>query len=211
MDRQTIVSEPIQNRNGDGEHVAAAKPADLFGDLSKLRLSQDFAANLGVKKALLTVPVRKPSKEWFIQTHPDPAYRIETCVLELKEDREVYLVDPALWSELAGESTFGPRALFTTTNVQGVVFLWPVRLPGTDGKIDDWNRSAIEAASLASGKWCRVSANMSLGAYDVVTSELTKVPTWPDVPLSQLLRVGFKGKVIDSLDHPVLKKLRGES
>jgi hypothetical protein len=32
-------------------------------DPESLRLSQDFSAALGVKKALLTVPVRKPAKE----------------------------------------------------------------------------------------------------------------------------------------------------
>src|SRR5438876_4932302 len=72
-------------------------------DLSRLRLSQDFQAAAGVKKVLMTVPVRKPSKEWWIKTHHDPAYRINTCVIELKDD-ELYLVEPSLWGELAGES-----------------------------------------------------------------------------------------------------------
>lgn len=35
--------------------------ADPFADLGKLRLSQDFAATVGVKKLLTTVPVRKPT------------------------------------------------------------------------------------------------------------------------------------------------------
>ena len=64
----------------------SAKPeADPF-DLNSLRLSQDFASAVGVKKLIMTVPVRKPSKEWFIRTHPDPDYRLPTAVLELKED-----------------------------------------------------------------------------------------------------------------------------
>src|SRR5262245_26456009 len=111
--------------------------ADPF-DPAALRLSQDFAADLGVKKALLTVPVRKPDKAWFIRVHPSEESRLVTAVVELKEERETYLVAPALWPELAGEATFSPRALFTAVNRQGVVFLWPVRLPGPDGKLDDW-------------------------------------------------------------------------
>ena len=62
----------------------------------EFRLSQDFASSVGVKKELLTVPVRKPSKEWFIQTHPEESYRMQTAVLELKEDRETYLIAPEL-------------------------------------------------------------------------------------------------------------------
>ena len=37
-----------------------ATPADPF-DLDALRVSQDFAAMAGVKKQLITVPVRKPN------------------------------------------------------------------------------------------------------------------------------------------------------
>ena len=50
---------------------------------------------------------------------------------------------------------------------QGVPFIWPVRLPGPDGKLDPWNTSALEAVGLAQKQWVRVSANKSLGAYDV--------------------------------------------
>jgi hypothetical protein len=86
---------------------APTKSPDLFADLTTLRIAQDFSETYGVKKALLTVPIRKPGKEWFVRTHPE--LRIETCVIELKEERETYLVAPALRSELASESTFGPR------------------------------------------------------------------------------------------------------
>jgi hypothetical protein len=53
---------------------------------------------------------------------------------------------------------------------------------------------------------------MALGAYDVfeATAEWPE-PDWPNVPFNELLRVAFKGKVIDTLDHPVLKRLRGEA
>src|SRR5262245_35539065 len=77
-------------------------------NLDALRISQDFASAVGVKRLITTVPVKKPSREWFIRTHPDPAYRLQTAVLELKEDREVYLVAPSLWPELASETTFSP-------------------------------------------------------------------------------------------------------
>jgi hypothetical protein len=194
------------------ERNAKSKTAtpDLFTDLSALRISQDFQATCGVKKALLTVPVRKPAKEWFIRTNAQ--LRIETCVLELKEDRETYLVAPALWSELASESTFGPRALFVAMNRQNVLFVWPIRLPGSDGKIDDWNRSALEAASMADTRWVRVASNLNLGAYDVfeATADWPE-PDWPDLPFNEILRVAFKGRVIEDLSHPVLKRLRGEA
>jgi hypothetical protein len=180
-------------------------------DPAALRLSQDFSAQLGVKKVLMTVPVRKPHNTWFIRVHPSEDYRLQTAVVELKEEQETYLVAPALWPELAGESTFSPRVIYTAVNRQGVAFLWPIRLPRPDGKLDAWSESALEAAQRAQAHWVRVQANLSLGAYEVyeATAPLPE-PTFPEVSLMELLKIGFKGRFIDSLDHPVLKKLRGE-
>jgi hypothetical protein len=188
---------------------ASAGP-DPF-DPASLRLSQGFAASIGVKKALLAVPVRKPDKSWFVRVHPDETYRLQTAVIELKEDRETYLVDRSLWPELAAEATFAPRALFTAVNRQGVLFLWPIRLPGPDGKIDEWSRTALEAADMAAKGWVRVAANMSLGAYDVsqASGQLTE-PEWPQLPFRDLLRIAFKDRIIRDLSHPVLRRLRGE-
>ena len=59
-------------------------------DPAKLRLSQDFEATVGVKKALLTVPARKPDRQWFIRIHPDESWRLTTAVLEDKAERETY-------------------------------------------------------------------------------------------------------------------------
>ena len=194
--------------NSDADRMSAA--SDPF-DPNRLRLSQDFASSLGVKKALTTIPVRKPAKEWWVRRHPDPDFGFATGVIELKEEQEIYLVDPSLWEDLASESTFGPRALFTTISRQGVLFLWPVRLPGPDGKQDPWNRSALEAAEIAKNGWIRIAANMHLGAYEVSTTTATwSEPAWPSESFQELLTVAFKDRFIDSKDHPVLKRLRGE-
>lgn len=178
-------------------------------DFERLRLSQDFAASIGVKREVLTVGVRKPDRLWWIQTHPDEERRFTTAVLHLKEDREMYLVDRELWGDLAGEIM--PVVLILTVNRQGVVFFWPIRMPGEDGRLDQWNRSALAAADLAKTKWVRVASNLGLGAYDVfsATNELPP-PVWPEMTLDALLRVAFRDRFVDRRDHPVLRKLRGE-
>jgi len=215
-----MTSDTKEKQEQNGRPAVPAEPKNRLAqdsapdpfDPNRLRLSQDFAASIGVKKALLTVPVRKPAKEWFCQVHPDEEYRLQTAVIELKEDRETYLVDPSLWPELSTESTFSPRALFAAMNRQGVFFIWPVRLPGADGKVDEWSRSALESAEMAQGNWVRVAANMSLGAYELfeATANIPS-PTWPDKPFSELLRIAFRDKFIDTMDHAVLQKLRGEA
>jgi hypothetical protein len=34
-------------------------------------------------------------------------------------------------------------------------------------------------------------------------------PEWPDAPFGEILRIAFKGRLIDSWDHEVMKALVG--
>lgn len=186
----------------------AEKENEIF-DLTRLRLSQNFSETAGVKKVILTIPVRKPGRQDFFRVHPSDDYYLETAVLELKEERETYLVDPDLWHELPGEII--PKALFTTINRQGVLAIWPVRLPGPDGRHDSWNRSALEAAEMAKKHWIRMAANMNLGAYEIykAVDDLPE-PEWPDMAFQKIIEIAFKNNFIRNPEHPVIRQLRGE-
>jgi hypothetical protein len=188
--------------------VEAAVAVDDPFDLSKLRLSQDFVETAGVKKLLTTVPVRKPNPQDFVRVHSHPGYRMEFAVIELKDDREIFLLPPSIAQELPGECIM--VTLFTAINRQGVIHLWPVRLPASDGRIIEWHRSAAEAAELAMRRWIRVKANMSLGAYEMFEAAGTiPDPVWPELSFQELLRIAFRDRLVSSLDHPVIKRLRG--
>lgn len=178
-------------------------------DPKSLRLGQDFAQTAGVKKLLTTVRVGKPGKQDFVRVHPDPAYRLTpAATIELKEDREFYLVTPDMAAELPGE--FSVVTLHLTINRQGVLSLWPVKLPSPDGRHNEWHRSAAEAAERAEHGWLKVVANMSLGANEMfeAAGDLPE-PKWPDMPFEEILKIAFRGHIIDSPDHPLVKRLRG--
>jgi hypothetical protein len=177
-------------------------------DLENLRLSQSFAETAGVKKLLKTVPVHKPNPQDFVRVHPSPDYRMSAPVIELKDEREEYIVAKDLVPELVGE--FVNKILFTTINRQGVTFLWPVRLPDPDGKDFEWWRSMREAADLATTQWLRVKANKALGAYEMYTAEsVMSEPIWPEASFQDLVKLAFRDRLITKLDHPVIKRLRG--
>jgi hypothetical protein len=95
-------------------------------------------------------------------------------------------------------------------NRQNVFALWPIRLPGADGRIDMWNQSALEAAEMARRTWIRISASRSLGAYEIfrATGKFPN-PIWPDADLNTIVRIAFKGRIVDSADHLVVQRLRG--
>jgi len=185
-----------------------ASTVDPFNP-TNLRLSQSFVETAGVKKLLTTVPVRKPSPQDFVRVHPDPAYRENFPIIELKDEREEYIVVADLVPTLVGE--FVTKTLFTAINRQGTVFFWPVRLPSPDGKNLDWWRSSRDAAELAMKSWIRVRANMNLGAYDIFqAASVISDPEWPQLGFWELIKIAFRDHLVDRIDHPVIKRLRGQ-
>jgi hypothetical protein len=101
-----------------GEIVSVEDP---FDNLDNLRLTQDFVETVGVKKLLTTIPVRRPNPQDFIRVHADPAYREAFPAIELKDERELYVVNRNMQAELSTECV--SATLFTTINRQGVVSL----------------------------------------------------------------------------------------
>ncbi|MGO9119711.1 MAG: hypothetical protein ACLQPD_19125 [Desulfomonilaceae bacterium] len=177
-------------------------------DLEAYRMTQDYESLINVKRIITTVPVKKPERQWFVRVHPE--WKLETAVLEDKDDRTTYLIVPSLWADLDQEIT--RKVLFPAITTHRVIFLWPIKLPGEDGRADHWNESSLEAAQLAKRNWIRVRANMQLGAYEVLTAGGTlPEPEWPqDTNFNELVKVAFKGRIITEWEHPVLKRLRGE-
>jgi hypothetical protein len=178
-------------------------------DPASLRLDQSFADTVGVKKLLTTVPIRKPNRQEFVRVHPDPVYRLTpAAIIEVKEDREFYLVRRDIIAAVPGE--YVPASLFTAINRQGTLFLWPVKLPNLDGRLNAWHRSAAEAAERAMKKWVRVASSMSLGAYEIfeASGDLPE-PVWPEFSFQEILKIALRERIVDRPDHPLVQKLLG--
>ena len=114
-----------------------------------LRLPQDLSAAMAVKRALVTVPVRRPSREWFVRVHPDSIYHLHTAVIELKEVGETYLVAQHLWPALASESDLHRENVLSGGEPPIYCVLLAAPAPRPDGRIDTWCRSALEAPEMA--------------------------------------------------------------
>lgn len=177
-----------------------------FPSLEDLRLPQHFIETAGVKKVLTVIPIRKPHSQEFFRAHRDPAFRFNMLAIELKDEREVYLVHPSVAGELEGELKM--VTLFTCVSRAKVIFLWPVTIAPPDGRKPLlWWTSAREAAEMAMDAWIRIKANRALGAYEPFkASDQTTQPDWADLPGSfeGVLRIAAKDYLVDRPEHSII-------
>jgi hypothetical protein len=179
----------------------------------------DSVDHAGLVKSIDKIPVgRRGDQEW-IRIHDDQSYTRNVALIDYKvadgkkvKGKDFFLVVPKLRSSLVGE--FHIYTLFLGITRQNVLFMWPIRLPGEDGTDNDWWVSAREHAQFAKNKWIRVISNTALGAYEKYPrgKDWDHIkPEWPEplLPFEKLLRVAFKDKIIEDMDHPLVKELRG--
>jgi hypothetical protein len=191
------------NRTGD-------RVESIFDDLEALKVGQDFET--GTANALLRqVPVRRPKKTDWFWVNPDPDYRLTMTLIEDKDEGDVYFVTPRMIGDLCDEPTLCLYEIFTAQNTNTTTFLFPVRLPGKDGKWNTWHRSQHDAAGLAMTQWIRMISNKDLGGYDIKTSSRKSEPDWSKLPpFNELLKTAFRDFIINTPDHPYVRRLRDE-
>lgn len=186
------------------------QPPDPFTNLAQYHLGSDFAAGIGVKKVQGVMPCRKPGKAEFVRVRPGEEWRLMTAVLEMERgiERATYLVAPQLWPELSGE--ISPALLLTCINRQGDMFVWRIKLPGADGRSNTWTESALQIAKAAETRWCRMVSEVGNGHYSHYEPTVAVPdPQWPEISFQEIVRLAFRDRLIDSLDHPVIRELRG--
>lgn len=194
---------PDDDDGDDGD-----KKANPF-DPKRLRYSQGRSEGPTARKIVSAVQVRKPNRQEFFRVHPDHSMRLETLVLDFKAEGMTYLVDPGIEPAIPGECT--AKMLYLAVTRQGAVLLWPVRLPDEQGNLDPYNSAAHQAALSAEANWIRIAANKGAGTYDIYEAlEQLAEPEWPELGFERILEMAFRARYIDSLDHPVIRKLLGE-
>jgi hypothetical protein len=190
--------------NGSGNQTPSA------ADIEALRLPASYGGTLGVKKILTTVPVGKPKKTQFFRAHPSPDMSFDVLLLEDKDNREYYILNQEVAQVLS--SLVRPTTLRAAIDRNDNVFLIPVPLPDGDGKRNQWHQSLAQNLQHAESNWIRMTANMHVGGYDVYQAESRlEEPEWPEANMAKLIEVAFRGKVITTLDHPIVQSLLGRA
>jgi hypothetical protein len=184
-----------------------SESTSVFDHIETIRISGDVAA--ASVEHLVTIPTKKPHRSWFFRAHPDPAMSFLAHVFEDRDEGqgETYFVTPRAAPLLDG--VLRTVQLSLCVNIHKVLFLWP--LPVDSGR-GAWASSARAAFDLARKTWVRLIPDMALGGYRIYEARGEHPePEWPDLTLKDILKVAFGsgGRVIDSEDHPVVRRLQG--
>jgi hypothetical protein len=192
---------------------------NVFDNLAAIRKS-DPTELVKEKQMEVHLAVRKPKPKEFFRVCPNREMSIVLFTYTRKAegslDEEVYHVLPKMESYLENmEEGRHVQLVFCVTD-RGVRFFWPLPLPDSDGSARATVTSARAVARLALTHWMRLKfrkADMAYTGYE--KEDQSQEPVWPDKekePLSLLLKRAFGKRIIDSLDHPVVKEdLRGAS
>ncbi len=185
---------------------ARAATADDI-DLAACRAPQQFQ-DAETPEIITTVLVDKPDKKAFVRFHPGPDYRFVGAMLIDGGDDGWHLVTRSVAQALHDDIVV--VALHLGITQSGRVFITPVQMPGADGKLNPWHESRARAVSVAEKRWVRIIADQAFGGYRVrdANGHLPE-PTWPKLSFNDLLKLAFRGRVINTLDHPVVRKLQG--
>jgi hypothetical protein len=177
--------------------------ASVFDDLDAIRLPADSSAD--VEEILARVPVRKPSRKWFVRVHPTECMRI--ALIEDDDTREQYLVTAAIRGELADYCKH--FTVHLAMNRHGHTFLWPVPSPD-EGRINEWHTTHRTAAETARTRWLQMVPDMLMGSYRLkVATAAWPEPEWREESFKEILEIAFRGRVINDRSHPVAKQLLG--
>jgi hypothetical protein len=203
---EDMVDNKPDANSSETTSAARREPKTSRFDLSRLRLDQTFDAGK-TTKTLGNIKIQKPDKFTWFRVHG--AWELTTNVLDLKEERETYLVVPELLADLALEVS--PRMIVPCVTRQNDVFFWPLRIPDSSGREDSWMRSALEACELGKQGWIRIVSNLRTAGYDVHHPAVQPpTPKWPDLTFEAMVEKAFKNFLIDDSNHPRLRMLRGE-
>ncbi len=203
-------SDVVRSHNGQStfgafQQPVSPSPKKAAFSLETFRVPQGFELQ-STETAQLVIPVGKPIKEQFFRAHPEWNF----CARILEHARRTYIVSSVLGEDLEGDAKL--RHLVPCITRDGNLFLWSLGIIKASGQTDSWTLSAHRALQSSRTSWCRLVSDANAGAYRMIKPQVAwPDPVWPPLlTFDQMLEIAFEDSIVESVDHPVLRWLRGE-
>jgi hypothetical protein len=88
-----------------------------------------------------------------------------------------------------------------------------LKLPSKNGDTNLWNSTAITCATRCCEppptQFYAIRSNRQSGGYETILAAKPHAePVWLDLPINEILKLGFQDRVILDANHPILRRLR---
>jgi hypothetical protein len=170
----------------------------------------------GVKGAsaagIVAISVGKiPTKNEFFRSHKTFRPVVPMVDHEVGMERQFFAVTADMVEPLnAIGITVTDHVLYLTVTTRGAYRIVPVRQANADGDQNEYHRTKEIGLMQAIDEWVRLYTDQDNGCYKVFPAPPGRFgePQWPDLKQSKIFRLAFrdKGRLIDSVEHPLFKK-----
>jgi hypothetical protein len=185
----------------------ATMPQTATINADKYLKSTEELVNIKPVKRLGSIEVRKPKKQEWFRSHPEMF--AEISVVRRESTGDFYAVDPELVHELEEETR--EAYIAAAISYEGALFLWPIIKPKADGSGIQLFENDLADLSLSRECWIRRQWMSGSKSYRVDQANTDRQPDWPDnTSINDWVERAFRGRFIDTLDHTLVRQLRGD-
>jgi len=185
----------------------ASMPETAAINAEKYLKSTEELVNIQPVKRLGSIDVRKPKKQEWFRSHL--GMFAEISVIRRESTGDFYAVDPVLVHELAEETR--EAYIAAAVSYEGALFLWPIIKPKADGSGIQLFENDLADLYLSRQCWIRRQWAPGSKSYKVDQANTDRSPEWPENSnISDWVTRAFRGRFIDSLDHQLVRQLRGD-
>lgn len=166
------------------------------------------ATPVAVKKTLVVGVQKKIGQNTWFQVCPRPDMHLEGYIMDPGSVANgLFWVSPHVLQDV-DDSTIRLYSLHLCISKHGSsLFWWAIGLPGVRDM--ECDRIRREYATVR-GTWMRLEWNEGSRMHDQTLVEAAwPDPNWPDASADELIRIAFRGRVIDTPDHPVVLQMKG--
>ena len=212
-----IPTDPTTGSPAAGNGRAQTVPPEevLYNPLKldKLRTKSDVLKGVWTDPSRIPVLTRPEPNTW-VRVRPGEEYSavidllVATNASNSGDRNPLYVATDAVRPEL--ERFIKPhRVAVGVTYHDKVEFLWARAVGGGD---NTWTASIMRAMDKCETDWIALDSDRALGEYKIHVaprSEQWGEPKWRDRTLEDVLGLAFRDRIINTMDHDVVKRLLG--
>jgi hypothetical protein len=210
--------EASPEMNADPAPQPAAIPPELAEELDEEEaefraIRKDLPGVKGTSAAgIVAISVGKtPTKNEFFRSHKTFRPTVPIVDHEVGMEKQFFAVSTDMVEPLnAIGMTVTDHVLYLTITTRGAYRIVPVRQANVDGEQNEYHRTKEIGLMQGIDEWVRLYTDQENRCYKVFPAPVGRFgePQWPDLKQSKIFRLAFrdKGRLIDSVEHPLFKK-----